>query len=287
MDTSKIISLLNSFSDIFNDEIKLLSSLENLNKDSRFRIANAGPMNSGKSTLFNALLQKEETFKTADARQTIKCQEEPWDKNFTLVDTPGFNANGKDDNEATEAFKSVDYILFVHNINTGGLNRAELKYLKYLQNIFGNNEFIKRVTIVCNKLDEADDDVISRNEAEIVSQLQENMQLKLQVLCVAPKIYLQAMMTKDKKDKNILIEYSKMSPLIKHIQSNYQALGKRKYIDLEPIVAKLQSLKNDKETFSQKLYETINTKKSNASRDWQIALNNIEPAWVNAKNKKY
>ena len=33
--------------------------------------------------------------------------------------------------------------------------------------------------------------------------------------------------------------------------------------------------------------ETINTKKSNASRDWQIALNNIEPAWVNAKNKKY
>ena len=68
------------------------------------QIVNAGFMNGGKSSLFNAILGKN-VFKVKDVRCTTTSQKEKLYENIYLVDTPGLAADKEDDKQAFEVYK--------------------------------------------------------------------------------------------------------------------------------------------------------------------------------------
>lgn len=70
-----------------------------------------GLYNAGKSTIINALFQKE-IAPTGDEPTTTKIQEVPWE-GYTLIDTPGINARAKDTEIAKNEICRSDVVLFV------------------------------------------------------------------------------------------------------------------------------------------------------------------------------
>ena len=103
-------------------------------------IVNAGVMNHGKSSLFNSILNREE-FKTQDIRTTVQNQTAKWKNNVYLIDTPGIEAETKDDKEAYNAYKNANMILFVHHITTGELHKNELDAINKMKNIFDDKKY--------------------------------------------------------------------------------------------------------------------------------------------------
>lgn len=240
---------INLIRDVLGSESEDFENIKNLlsaSSDKKFRIVNAGPMNPGKSTLFNAILNKGEIFKTADARQTSVAQEESWKNDIVLIDTPGCNSTVLEDNvESLAAFRKADFITFVHNINTGGLNDAELRILSHIKTIFGETDFQSRVCIVCNRIDDIEDDqTLIRNRNEINSQVQDNLGMELKLYCVSPLNYLEGLKCAaagKKEEAQLFIESSKMSEFLDAIDTAI-ATGKRGMSQLKSFVDKLEKM---------------------------------------------
>lgn len=76
-----------------------------------------GMYNAGKSTLSNALCQKY-VAKVGDVPTTASVQQVPWD-GYTLIDTPGINANGQHTRIATGEIDRTDVVLFVVDNSDG------------------------------------------------------------------------------------------------------------------------------------------------------------------------
>lgn len=110
-----------------------------------FRVTCAGVYNSGKSSLLNALTGSEH-FKVGDVPTTDSIDEFT-SGGLTYVDTPGLNANDMDNATAVKAFKDADLIIFVSNIQNGGLNKAEAGYLTALSDILGGKDNLRRQTL--------------------------------------------------------------------------------------------------------------------------------------------
>lgn len=70
-----------------------------------------GLYNAGKSTIINALFQKE-IAATGDGPTTTEIQKVPWE-GYTLIDTPGINARDRDTKIAVEEIQRSDVVLFV------------------------------------------------------------------------------------------------------------------------------------------------------------------------------
>ena len=70
-----------------------------------------GLYNAGKSTIINALFQKEISA-TGDVPTTTRIQEVPWE-GYTLIDTPGIDARAKDTEIAENEIRRSDVVLFV------------------------------------------------------------------------------------------------------------------------------------------------------------------------------
>lgn len=99
-------------------------------KDKVVRIVNTGMVSSGKSSLFNALINSEEEyFQTGAARTTTKA--DYFDcNNISYIDTPGIDVRDEDDDMAFRTVMEADLIMMVHNIRTGPLNRSEVEWLE-------------------------------------------------------------------------------------------------------------------------------------------------------------
>lgn len=90
------------------------------------RIAVFGKFNHGKSTLLNTLTG-EDIFKVADIRETTKISEH-LHNGIIWVDSPGLDADteGEDDKKAREAASKIaDFLLLVHNVKAGELDKDE------------------------------------------------------------------------------------------------------------------------------------------------------------------
>ena len=284
METKEILDAIRSLSGDFDEEIANLTAALVAEKDSRFRITNAGPMNPGKSTLFNAFLRKEEVFKTADARQTSVCQEEDWGDTFRLIDTPGCNSAVFEDNqESVAAFRKADLITFVHNINTGGLIKAEMEILKNLLAIFGKEDFTKRVCLVCNRIDDVqDDETIDRNVDEIKKQLKDNLKVQLTIFCVSPLNYLAGVSCEKKGKKEeaqIYYDCSKMNNLFNFVNDVWKKSGKRSLLDFHALQSKLEAARELQNNDLQTNRKSLSQIRSSAKAHWKQALENIRPAW--------
>ena len=99
-------------------------------KNDKVRIVNTGMVSSGKSSLYNALIDSGgEYFPTGAARTTTRADYFDCGP-ISYVDTPGIDVRSEDDALAFDTIMEADRILMVHNIRTGPLNRSEAAWLE-------------------------------------------------------------------------------------------------------------------------------------------------------------
>ena len=111
------------------------------------RVAIVGPVNSGKSTLFNTLKGREISPVAAVPGTTRKLYHEEWEP-FTLTDTPGFGEVGGVDRAdiALDAVQAADVIVLVLDA-VAGVRQADHSLLQKLRATG------KPVVVALNKID--------------------------------------------------------------------------------------------------------------------------------------
>ena len=176
-------------------------------------IANTGLFSSGKSMLFNALLDQteKERFKVGAAPTTKKGDREKLNNQIEIIDTPGINANDADDSEAFHSLMEADIILMVHNIKTGMLDKCEYDWLKRIAEGMDRKEIRQRLIFVCTWIDEAGTKEDKEKKVnEIMRQLREIFHMDIDFWEISSKRYYMA----KQKNKPGLENASKI-PLLK------------------------------------------------------------------------
>lgn len=139
-------------------------NLSQIIDDKRYvKIAVAGRMNHGKSSLLNSLIG-EDIFKVQDIRETTTNSRYELFEDVLLVDTPGLDANINDDAIANVAYESSNIILFVHNYNVGDFHKGELEALKRIADFHNSEAFSDRFILVLT----GKDAVTDQNDRELI-----------------------------------------------------------------------------------------------------------------------
>ena len=139
-------------------------NLSQIIDDKRYvKIAVAGRMNHGKSSLLNSLIG-DNIFKVQDIRETITNSRYELFEDVLLVDTPGLDANINDDAIANVAYESSNIILFVHNYNVGDFHKGELEALKRIADFHNSEAFSDRFILVLT----GKDAVTDQNDRELI-----------------------------------------------------------------------------------------------------------------------
>ena len=160
-DTNDINPLEVDLDTILNQYKKNLSKIID---DKRYvKIAVAGRMNHGKSSLLNSLIG-DNIFKVQDIRETTANSRYELFEDVLLVDTPGLDANINDDAIANVAYESSNIILFVHNYNVGDFHKGELEALKRIADFHNSEAFSDRFILVLT----GKDAVTDQNDRELI-----------------------------------------------------------------------------------------------------------------------
>lgn len=115
-------------------------------------VTNTGIVSSGKSSLFNALLDRSENerFSVGAARTTVDKDTEELLPGIELVDTPGIDVKEQDDQTALNAICASSIIIMVHNIKMGMLHQNEVDWLKNIRSSFSDTKELKDRFIFVN-----------------------------------------------------------------------------------------------------------------------------------------
>lgn len=160
-DINDINSLEVDLDTILNQYKKNLSQIID---DKRYvKIAVAGRMNHGKSSLLNSLIG-DNIFKVQDIRETTANSRYELFEDVLLVDTPGLAANINDDAIANVAYESSNIILFVHNYNVGDFHKGELEALKRIADFHNSEAFSDRFILVLT----GKDAITDQNDRELI-----------------------------------------------------------------------------------------------------------------------
>lgn len=179
-------------------------------------IANTGLFSSGKSMLFNALLNRTESerFKVGAIPTTKKGDKERLSDRVEILDTPGINANDTDDNEAFHSLMEADIILMIHNIKTGMLDKYEHDWLRRIAGEMDTGEIQKRMVFVCTWIDESGTgEETEKKVNEIKRQLKGLLSIDIDLWEVSSKRYY----TAKEKNKPRLEEASKIPQLREYL----------------------------------------------------------------------
>ena len=155
-------------------------------------IVNTGLVNSGKSSLFNALLDAFETerFPVGAVRTTMHGDRERLNDWVEIIDTPGIDATDEDDETAFHTLMEADLIVVTHNIKTGPLNRSEYEWLRRIANGVAKTDRERRITFICTWIDERDrEDGYLGITAEVKRQVTEAMEGEIPFWEVSAKRY--------------------------------------------------------------------------------------------------
>lgn len=257
---------------------------------SGFTIVNAGVMNPGKSTLFNAFVGQAECFKTADVRETTVAKTFEWENGIVLVDTPGCgSADSSDDTEAFNAFRSADIILFVHNLANGGLTKSEIRILHEIKKMFGKEEFVNRVFMVATRTDEcADEKSVAESGCEIAKLVKDNLGCRLMSFAVSPVLHLNGIEAENagKSDEaKVLKKTAGVDTLVRQLKKSRRALGDAIEVKTMSLVARLKKLTADIGADVRKEKKDIADRRKSALEDWRLNEKKIEETWRECKGK--
>ena len=248
---SILINKYLSFEDIENIEI-LKKSISN----QLVNITCMGLYNHGKSSLLNALIKDfdEETFKTADVRETITSKSFEYGK-INYIDTPGLNAEEYDDKRVYDAVKESDINIFVHTVTTGAFVEKEIEFLNKIKNNWENPlDFINRTIFVLSKVDNIEDEKdIDLEIDKMKEQINEIFNINPLILPVSALRYKKGNI----ENKNILIKRSNLQ-LLEHIIN--ELIEKFKQSILETRKERLQNIydeliKKSNSKFQEKKFE--------------------------------
>ena len=248
---SILINKYLSFEDIENIEI-LKKSISN----QLVNITCMGLYNHGKSSLLNALIKDfdEETFKTADVRETITSKSFEYGK-INYIDTPGLNAEEYDDKRVYDAVKESDINIFVHTVTTGAFVEKEIEFLNKIKNNWENPlDFINRTIFVLSKVDNIEDEKdIDLEIDKMKEQINEIFNINPLIIPVSALRYKKGNI----ENKNILIKRSNLQ-LLEHIIN--ELIEKFKQSILETRKERLQNIydeliKKSNSKFQEKKFE--------------------------------
>jgi tRNA U34 5-carboxymethylaminomethyl modifying GTPase MnmE/TrmE len=168
-------------------------------------IANTGLVNSGKSSLFNALLDRNdgtERFPVGPVRTTKHGDREHLLDWLDILDTPGIDATEEDDDVAYQTLMEADLIVATHNIKMGMLNKSEYEWFSHLAEKMQKEEIQQRIIFVCTWIDEREKDAEAYQNAldETYRQVTQALGAEVPFWTVSAKRYMTA---KQKDNANL------------------------------------------------------------------------------------
>lgn len=140
--------------------VQRYTGIVNRENDKVVKVVNTGMVSSGKSSLFNILIDstEKEYFPTGAARTTKVADYFDY-KNISFIDTPGFDVRNEDDELAFQTIMEADLIMMVHNIRTGPINRSEAEWLEEIVKRMKDVEMCQaRLMFVCTWKDTREKD---------------------------------------------------------------------------------------------------------------------------------
>lgn len=248
---------------IVNDYEEKLDQI--VNDSNKFYLVNAGRMNHGKSSLLNSLTGKvEDIFEVQDKRTTIKNKVYQYSENVYFIDTPGLNANDKDDQEAIKAYKKANIILFVHNLSVGDIRKEEIRDIKTIMSCFNNvDNLLDKFVLVLTGKDaiQAKDDLSSIKEKILLDIKNETGLSSFKVFEVSNTTYKNGL----KNNKYKLIEHSGVETLHNYIDNYIKSsnidvqyrICERIDLETKRVTDKLVRLKDEREVAIKKEEEKI------------------------------
>lgn len=229
-----------------------LQSIQNRQNDKTVKIVNTGMVSSGKSSLYNILINsnQEEFFPTGAARTTTKASYYDY-KNISYIDTPGIDVRNEDDALAFDTIIESDIILMIHNIRTGPLNKSEVDWLSRITHGMSSVEMcLSRIVFVISWKDtrEKDEDYSGLVE-NVKKQVYEIIGGEIPVFEVSSKKYLQGV----KKDKDVLITNSGIVELRKYLEKYAdEYIHNKQFNDDQEFLSTMSKVKEILETEQQK-----------------------------------
>lgn len=185
-------------------------------KNDKVRIVNTGMVSSGKSSLYNALIDSGgEYFPTGAARTTTRADYFDCGP-ISYVDTPGIDVRSEDDALAFDTIMEADRILMVHNIRTGPLNRSEAAWLERIARGMedsGGGRLVFALSWIDTREKEADYGELVEN---VKKQVFEIAGAEIPFFEVSVKKYQQGI----EKDKEILVRNSGVGALKEYLEAS-------------------------------------------------------------------
>ncbi len=263
---------------IVNEISELAEDLQRRKKE-KVKITCAGIYNAGKSSLLNALTDGY-NFKVGDIPTTATIDTYRTNK-YQYVDTPGLNANKYDDKTAKEAFKDADMILFVSNMQNGGLNAAESEYLKQLANTLGGMDILeKQVFFVMSNLHQVEDDSVQKIITEHKKMIQLALGFEPKKICVYDAMTYQEGV---KQNEQVLIDLSGIPALKAEIERHCQSLSSiSEELYQQRITEKKKKLTADVNVFLEQYRADLLKLKARAARA-SIDMNQLNAAKTKIK----
>lgn len=197
----KDISILSRYID--SELLERWKGLEKKNLSNNcITIANTGLFSSGKSQLFNALLDRieNERFPVGAIPTTKIGDREKYSDRIEFIDTPGIDAKSEDDEVAFAMLMESDIILITHNIKSGMLGRSEFEWIKKIAEGMQVDERRKRMIFVATWIDAvADQEDYRKIIEEIRKQIYSATEVELDFWEVSSKRYYTAKLKRNDK----------------------------------------------------------------------------------------
>lgn len=254
---------------------KRCRTIQDRRKDSTVRIVNTGMVSSGKSSLYNALINSaEEYFPTGAARTTTEANYFDYN-NISYIDTPGIDVRSEDDTLAFSTIMESDIIVMIHNIRTGPLNRSEVEWLENIVRCINSVEMCSsRIVFVVSWKDTREKEP---DYFELISNVKQQVYgivgTEIPFFEVSVKKYQQGI----EKGKEVLIKNSGVIELKDYLEEYApEYLAKKRSIDdceyvilAEEIKSILQTKRNEKCKEKQRIYDRVCEKQKYRRNAWK------------------
>lgn len=235
--------------------------------DNKPYVAVFGKYNHGKSTLLNALINKEGHFKVSDIRETITNANFQDNTNGIIwLDTPGLDADvtGKDDFEANKgAFVSADIVLIIHSLRTGELDRNEVKHIENLLNHSQNTDKL----LVITQIDQVPD---KQHQEQAIKRIKEQLP-QFEPILVSSNRYLKGI----KENKHQLVEMSGIDNLRNKINNLKENVKAQRNQEIQELKKELNILLDKEISNVNNELRILNEEKNDARSRFEHDINQI------------